>query len=107
MSDKELKSSSSEKVNEDIVSPGDSEAHHELQTGGHPHLKRTMKNRHIAMIRYVQLFFFAQSFLSCPTSIGGVIGTGLFLGTAGSLANGGPIGLLLGYSVVGTICYAV
>jgi yeast amino acid transporter len=40
-------------------------------------------------------------------SIGGVIGTGLFLGTAGSLANGGPVGLLLGYVVVGTICFSV
>ncbi|KAI0338257.1 amino acid permease [Trametopsis cervina] len=53
-------------------------------------LHRTMKNRHIAMI-----------------SIGGVIGTGLFLGTAGSLQAGGPIGLLLGFGVVGTICYAM
>ncbi|KZO96982.1 amino acid permease [Calocera viscosa TUFC12733] len=53
-------------------------------------LKRQLKNRHIAMI-----------------SIGGVIGTGLFLGTAGSLASGGPVGLLLGYTVVGTITYAV
>jgi len=40
-------------------------------------------------------------------SIGGVIGTGLFLGTASSLQNGGPIGLLLGYIVMGTICYSV
>ncbi len=47
-------------------------------------LKRELKSRHIAMI-----------------SIGGVIGTGLFLGTAGALAHGGPLGLLLGYSVVG------
>ncbi|EIM83349.1 amino acid permease [Stereum hirsutum FP-91666 SS1] len=53
-------------------------------------LKRQLKNRHIAMI-----------------SIGGVIGTGLFLGTAKSLAHGGPIGLLLGYAVIGTICYSV
>ncbi|KAI0321691.1 amino acid permease [Amylostereum chailletii] len=53
-------------------------------------LKRQLKNRHIAMI-----------------SIGGVIGTGLFLGTATSLRNGGPIGLLLGYAAVGTICYSV
>ena len=45
--------------------------------------------------------------LTVPCSIGGVIGTGLFLGTAGSLQNGGPIGLLLGYATVGTICYAV
>ncbi|KAG8678920.1 hypothetical protein FRC09_019416, partial [Ceratobasidium sp. 395] len=53
-------------------------------------LQRQLKNRHIAMI-----------------SIGGVIGTGLFLGTAGALRHGGPIGLLLGYTVVGTICYSV
>ncbi|KAI0697278.1 amino acid permease [Cytidiella melzeri] len=53
-------------------------------------LHRQMKNRHIAMI-----------------SIGGVIGTGLFLGTANSLENGGPVGLLLGYAVVGTICFSM
>lgn len=53
-------------------------------------LKRELKSRHIAMI-----------------SIGGVIGTGLFLGTAGALAHGGPLGLLLGYSVVGSVCFCV
>lgn len=41
----------------------------------HVKLQRQLKNRHIAMI-----------------SIGGVIGTGLFLGTANSLRLGGPIG---------------
>ena len=49
---------------------------------GEGKLKRQLKNRHIAMI-----------------SIGGVIGTGLFLGTGGSLQNGGPVGLLLAYIV--------
>ncbi|KAG9119183.1 hypothetical protein FRC07_005940, partial [Ceratobasidium sp. 392] len=53
-------------------------------------LKRRLKSRHVTMI-----------------SIGGVLGTGLFLGTAGALQNGGPVGLLLGYSIVGTICYSV
>ncbi|CAK5262598.1 unnamed protein product [Mycena citricolor] len=53
-------------------------------------LVRQLKNRHIAMI-----------------SIGGVIGTGLFLGTATALHNGGPIGLLLGYLAVGSITYSV
>ncbi|OCH87654.1 amino acid permease [Obba rivulosa] len=53
-------------------------------------LQRQMKNRHIAMI-----------------SIGGVIGTGIFLGTATSLRNGGPVGLLLGYCTVGSICYCI
>ncbi|KAG6911818.1 hypothetical protein DXG01_000065 [Tephrocybe rancida] len=57
---------------------------------GEAKLVRQLKNRHIAMI-----------------SIGGVIGTGLFLGTATSLKNGGPVGLLLGYVVMGTICYSV
>ncbi|KAF9651914.1 amino acid permease [Thelephora ganbajun] len=51
---------------------------------------RQMKQRHIVMI-----------------SIGGIIGTGLFLGTATALRNGGPIGLLLGYTFVGSITYVV
>jgi amino acid transporter len=56
-----------------------------------PHtLQRKLKNRHIAMI-----------------SIGGVIGTGLFVGTANSLTYGGPVGLLLGYMVMGSIVYSV
>ncbi|KAF8431958.1 amino acid permease [Boletus edulis BED1] len=55
----------------------------------HTTLHRKLKNRHVAMI-----------------SIGGVIGTGLFLGTATSLMNGGPIGILLGYIFIGTICFA-
>ena len=37
----------------------------------------------------------------------GVIGTGLFLGTATALANGGPVGMLLGYMVIGSLCYTV
>ncbi|KAL1694763.1 amino acid permease/ SLC12A domain-containing protein [Schizophyllum commune] len=54
-------------------------------------LKRALKNRHVAMI----------------SAHAGVIGTGLFLGTAQSLHNGGPIGLVLGYITMGTICYSV
>ncbi|RSH95793.1 hypothetical protein EHS25_000885 [Saitozyma podzolica] len=53
-------------------------------------LKRQLKARHMAMI-----------------SIGGVIGTGLFLGTGSALANGGPLGLFLGYTLMGSICYSV
>ncbi|KAJ8084955.1 hypothetical protein PM082_003732 [Marasmius tenuissimus] len=56
----------------------------------HTQLARELKNRHVAMI-----------------SIGGVIGTGLFLGTATSLRDGGPIGLLLGYIAVGSVCWSV
>ncbi|KAF8185733.1 amino acid permease [Pholiota molesta] len=57
---------------------------------GQTPLVRQLKNRHIAMI-----------------SIGGVIGTGLFLGTGGALENGGPIGLVLGYMLIGTVCFSV
>ncbi|CAL1695964.1 unnamed protein product [Somion occarium] len=71
----------------DLASPPE---YTDVEGGQTRTLKRQLKNRHIAMI-----------------SIGGVIGTGLFLGTASALQDGGPIGLLLGYAVVGTICYAV
>ncbi|KAI0088059.1 amino acid permease [Irpex rosettiformis] len=87
-SSEENKLSYNEKTSDNGVDAfivNDAEAAHSGAT-----LHRTMKNRHIAMI-----------------SIGGVIGTGLFLGTANSLANGGPVGLLLGYAVVGTICYSM
>ncbi|SPO31633.1 probable general amino acid permease [Ustilago trichophora] len=53
-------------------------------------LKHALLPRHMAMI-----------------SIGGVIGTGLFLGTASSLHNAGPLGLWLGYLVMGSVCYAM
>jgi amino acid transporter len=62
----------------------------ELDQKSDEHLNLVMKSRHIAMI-----------------SIGGVIGTGLFLGTAGSLSNGGPVGLWLGYCIMGSVCYAM
>ncbi|KAI0629930.1 amino acid permease-domain-containing protein [Trametes polyzona] len=40
-------------------------------------------------------------------SIGGVIGTGLFLGSADALRNGGPVGAFLGYSIVGSVVYCL
>ncbi|KAI0642859.1 amino acid permease-domain-containing protein [Trametes meyenii] len=40
-------------------------------------------------------------------SIGGVIGTGLFLGSADALRNGGPIGAFLGYAIVGSVVYCL
>ncbi|OAV94228.1 hypothetical protein PTTG_00614 [Puccinia triticina 1-1 BBBD Race 1] len=60
------------------------------EAAGAAALHRTMKSRHIQMI-----------------SIGGVIGTGLFLGTAGSLAKGGPLGLMMGFLVMGTVVWNV
>ncbi|GAA5988891.1 hypothetical protein JCM5350_000998 [Sporobolomyces pararoseus] len=52
-------------------------------------LKRQLKARHIAMI-----------------SIGGVIGTGLFLGTAQSLQKG-PLAVLLAYCLMATLVYSM
>ncbi|KAI0073009.1 hypothetical protein K474DRAFT_1604052 [Panus rudis PR-1116 ss-1] len=40
-------------------------------------------------------------------SIGGVIGTGLFLGSGSALRHGGPLGALLGYSIIGTVVYCL
>ncbi|KAN0082933.1 amino acid-polyamine-Organocation superfamily protein [Tylopilus felleus] len=64
------------------------------ETGGHTPapltpLSRKLKNRHVVMI-----------------SFGGLTGTGMFLGTASALMNGGPVpvGMFLGYIFVGTIC---
>ncbi|KAK0505875.1 amino acid permease [Armillaria luteobubalina] len=93
MSDK-MSSNEKNGTESKIHASSDVESAHELShggyTGGQQTLVRQLKNRHIAMI-----------------SIGGVIGTGLFLGTATSLRHGGPVGLLLGYITVGTICWSV
>ncbi|KAG9290108.1 hypothetical protein G9A89_010414 [Geosiphon pyriformis] len=53
-------------------------------------LKRRLSARHLTMI-----------------SIGGTIGTGLFLGSGASVAQGGPGGTLLAYGVIGIMVYFV
>ncbi|KAJ7701827.1 amino acid permease/ SLC12A domain-containing protein [Mycena rosella] len=50
------------------------------------HMHRSLKARQISMI-----------------AIAGTIGTGLFLGSGKALANGGPVGALLGYLIVGIL----
>lgn len=40
-------------------------------------------------------------------AIGGVIGTGLFIGTATNLQNAGPAGLLISYCLMATLLYSV
>lgn len=50
---------------------------HQLPRSG---VQRRLKARHLSMI-----------------ALGGTIGTGLFVGSGGALAKGGPIGALLGY----------
>ncbi|OAV89580.1 hypothetical protein PTTG_08449 [Puccinia triticina 1-1 BBBD Race 1] len=53
-------------------------------------LHRQLQNRHVAMI-----------------SIGGAIGTGLFIGTGSALANGGPFTLVFGYSLMGLMIWTL
>lgn len=40
-------------------------------------------------------------------AIGGAVGTGLIIGSGTALARGGPLGMLLGYSIMGFVCYLV
>lgn len=53
-----------------------------------PGLKRGLKSRHLTMI-----------------SLGGTIGTGLFLATGGAIHTAGPGGALLAYGVIGIMVY--
>ncbi|KAH8427167.1 uncharacterized protein LDX57_004882 [Aspergillus melleus] len=53
-------------------------------------LSRSLQQRHTQMI-----------------AIAGAIGTGLFLGLGGSIQTGGPLGALLGYSLVGLVVCAI
>ncbi|KIY50211.1 hypothetical protein FISHEDRAFT_39899 [Fistulina hepatica ATCC 64428] len=51
-----------------------------------PHMHRALKGRQVSMI-----------------AIAGTIGTGLFLGSGKALADGGPVGAVLGYLIVGML----
>ncbi|KAH9817185.1 amino acid permease/ SLC12A domain-containing protein [Melampsora americana] len=66
------------------------ESHHHQDHQGEGNVKRNLKQRHISMI-----------------AIGGTIGTGLFLGSGEALSNGGPVGLILGYAIMGVIVYSM
>jgi arginine/ornithine permease len=54
----------------------------------HTQLKRTMKSRHLFMM-----------------SLGGIIGTGLFLGSGYAIGEAGPAGAILAYLVGGLLMY--
>ncbi|CZR54149.1 related to aromatic amino acid transport protein aroP [Phialocephala subalpina] len=53
-------------------------------------LRRDLKTRQIAMI-----------------ALGGALGTGLLIQTGPTLANSGPASMLIGYAIVGVLCFAV
>ncbi|PRP84964.1 amino acid transporter [Planoprotostelium fungivorum] len=54
------------------------------------HTQRLLKTRHLSLI-----------------AIGGTIGSGLFLGSGSALATAGPIGALIGFSLMGLIVFSV
>jgi yeast amino acid transporter len=62
----------------------------EIGVGTTVQLQRRLQSRHLQMI-----------------AIGGTIGTGLFIGSGGALANAGPAGALIAYAFVGTLVYSV
>jgi yeast amino acid transporter len=62
----------------------------EIGVGQTVQLQRRLQSRHLQMI-----------------AIGGTIGTGLFIGSGGALANAGPAGALIAYAFVGTLVYSV
>lgn len=52
-------------------------------------VQRKLKQRHVQMI-----------------AIAGTIGTGLFLGSGHALAQGGPLGALIAYALIGTVAFS-
>lgn len=53
-------------------------------------VKRALKDRHISLL-----------------ALGGVIGPGCLIGAGNALAKGGPLALLLGFSIIGIIAFTV
>jgi amino acid transporter len=54
------------------------------------HVRRGLKARHVQFI-----------------AIGGIIGTGLFVGSGAALVRAGPGSIFLAYSIVGTVIYSL
>lgn len=54
------------------------------------HVRRGLKARHVQFI-----------------AIGGIIGTGLFVGSGAALVRAGPLSILMAYSIVGTVIYSL
>ncbi|GAA5866545.1 hypothetical protein JCM8547_005451 [Rhodosporidiobolus lusitaniae] len=57
-----------------------------LRANDNPMLQQTMKPRHLQMI-----------------AVGGSIGTGLFIGSGQALRNGGPLGILIAWLIIGVM----
>ncbi|KAK6000369.1 hypothetical protein QM012_003615 [Aureobasidium pullulans] len=97
MSDEEIKSYGEKKPHPHHGSLGDHLHGHQLGTDPEVHdlvvgdqneLHRALKGRHMQMI-----------------AIGGAIGGGLFVGSAGAFQSGGPASVLIGFFIVGVQVY--
>jgi len=77
-----------EKYGSDDLSPNGRQADLESLNVGENKLHRELKGRHMQMI-----------------AIGGAIGAGLFIGSGGAFASGGPGSVLIGFMVVGFMVY--
>lgn len=84
MSDEKVNEKSSEESRKDLEVGVDPTVVDASTTD--PHMHRSLKGRHVSMI-----------------AIAGTIGTGLFLGSGKAVANGGPVGAVLGYFIVGML----
>ncbi|KAJ7172527.1 dicarbixylic amino acid permease [Mycena filopes] len=87
----------SEKVHESTATPSllsENLYYHDAEELNEPSaensLHRGLKARQISMI-----------------ALGGAVGTGLIIGSGTALTRGGPLGIFLGYSFVGFVCYLV
>ena len=77
-------------VSQDQIEAGEGNDHtaslYDPKTG----VKRALKDRHISLL-----------------ALGGVIGPGCLIGAGNALAKGGPLALLLGFSIIGVIAFTV
>lgn len=77
-----------------------------------PKLQRGLKARHVSYFpfNFCQNFLLKKKILSkinqlTMISLGGTIGTGLFLASGASIANAGPGGALIAYSLIGIMVF--